>query len=349
MLPEPTRPSQPKVIDPPPNAADLILGAGAAGVGLARWAFGVATRTVTTVYPPAGRLASTAAARARADIDLVLRETIVRVVSVALTTVDLTRIVRENVDLDTVVRDLDVDAVVARVDLDPVIARVDIAAIARRVITDIDLPELVRESSGALASEAVSGVRAGALRGDDALNRVLGGRSSTRVDEPAGPMPAAVAIHRPAGVVTRLLGAALDVGTIALLTALLYLGVAGLRFMWWPEAFHWPHPPVQLSLPAVALVAVVYLTIGWATTGRSVGGSVLGYRVLSHRRRILRWPWAGVRAVLCTLLPIGIALAAFGPGRRSLQDLLLRTTVVYDWHHDGGARATAAPPPDPEP
>jgi hypothetical protein len=327
-----------------PTAVDLLLGAGATAVGLVRWTVRAATRTVTVVYPPAGRLASSAAERARADVDLLLREAIVRVLGVALATVDLTRIVREHVDLDAVVRELDLDAVVERVDLDPVLARIDIASVARRVVDEIDLPEIVRESSGVLASEAVGGVRGGALHGDDALARVLSRGPEPRRDDPTGRVPAAVADHRPAGVVTRLLGAALDAGTVVALTFLLYLGAAGLRFMWWPASFRWPHPPAQVSVAAVVVVAVLYLTIGWVTTGRSVGGSVLGFRVLSRRRELLGWPRAGARAAMYVLFPLGLALAAVGPTRRSLQDLLVRSTVVYDWHYDRGARAAAAQP-----
>ncbi len=298
------------------------------------------------MYPPAGRLASAATERARTDLDLVLREAIVRVLGVALATVDLTKIIREHVDLDVVARGLDVDAVVERMDLDPVLARIDVAALARRVVDEIDLPEIVRESSGALASEAVGGIRARALRGDDTLSRVLGGQSEARTDEPAARTPATVATHRPAGVVTRLLGAVLDAGTVALLTVLLYLGVAGLRFMWWPASFGWPHPPVLVSVAVVGPVAVLYLTTGWVMSGRSLGGSVLGNRVLSHRRELLGWPRAAARAALYLLFPLGLALAAVGPARRSLQDLLTRSTVVYDWHHDRGAHV-AAPPPEP--
>ena len=34
--------------------------------------------------------------------------------------------------------------------------------------------------------------------------------------------------------------------------------------------------------------------------------------------------------MLCALFPIGLVWCV-GPARRSLQDLLLRTVVIYDW------------------
>jgi RDD family len=298
-----------------PTAADLLLGIGATAFGLARWTFRAATRTVTTVYPPAGRLASVAAERARADLELVVRQAVVKVLGVALATIDLTKLIRENVDLDAVAQDLDVDAVVERL---------DVAAVARQVLDEIDLPEIVRESSGVLSSEVVGGVRVRAIRADAALTR--GG--TPQREEPAEQAER----RRPAGAVTRLLGAILDAGLVALLSSLLYLGVAGLRLMWWPASFSWPHPPVLVSVTVVVLVAVVYLTSGWVTTGRSLGGSLLGYRVLSLRREPLGWPRAAARAVLYVVFPIGLALAALTPARLSLQDMLLRSTVVYDWH-----------------
>lgn len=324
----------------PATATDVLLGVGAAGIGLARWSLRTATRTLNTVFPPAGRLASAAAERAQTDLDLVVRETLVRVLAVALATVDLTKLVRENVDLDAVVADVDVAAVVERIDVDRVLARIDVAGVARQVIEEIDLPEMVRESSGVLASEAVLALRVRAVRADAAIARVLGGGSVA--DETIGRVPAATKRHRPAGIVTRLLGAAVDAGMVALLALLLHVGIAGVRFLLWPASFRWLRPPTPVSVAVVVAVAVLYLAIGWATTGRSVGGSVLGYRVLSRHRSLLGWPRALARAALYVVFPVGLVLAAIGP-RSSLQDLLLRSTVVYDWHHDGGARAAAQP------
>jgi uncharacterized RDD family membrane protein YckC len=41
------------------------------------------------------------------------------------------------------------------------------------------------------------------------------------------------------------------------------------------------------------------------------------------------------RAVACTLLPIGLLWSAVNADKLSLQDLLLRTFVVYDWQPRG--------------
>ncbi|TCI97641.1 hypothetical protein [Aeromicrobium sp. IC_218] len=86
---------------------------------------------------------------------------------------DLTEVVARHVDLDAVVRGLDVDAVVARIDLDAVVARIDLAALAGDVIAAVDLPEIIRESSGSLAAETVRSVRMQGISADRAVDRVV--------------------------------------------------------------------------------------------------------------------------------------------------------------------------------
>jgi hypothetical protein len=98
--------------------------------------------------------------------------------------VDLDRIVAE-VDIDAVASRLDIDTVAARLDIDAVAARLDLAtlvtaalaqvdlvAIAEQVIDAVDLPEIIRESSGALTSDTVRGTRMRSAAADQALARV---------------------------------------------------------------------------------------------------------------------------------------------------------------------------------
>ncbi len=87
------------------------------------------------------------------------------------------------VDLTAIVDRLDIAAVVARVDPDPVVARVnfdaamshiDLIGIAQRVVDGIDLPGIIRESTGSLATEAVAGVRVQGQAADDAVGQLVG-------------------------------------------------------------------------------------------------------------------------------------------------------------------------------
>lgn len=145
--------------------------------------------------------------------------------------------------------------------------------------------------------------------------------------------------HRPAGVVSRVLAAAVDSVAVVAILAAGFLGVAGVRFVWSPQSFSWPTPPAAVTLQLMGVVAVIYLTVGWATIGRTYGGSLLGLRVLSSRRRVLGWSRAALRAVLCVVFPFGLVWAVVSRRRQSVQDIVVRSVVVYDWNRDGGRRA----------
>jgi len=144
-----------------------------------------------------------------------------------------------------------------------------------------------------------------------------------------------------AGIVTRLLAAAVDTGVVAVATVFVYLGTAAVRFAFMPLAFTWPRPGPTMSVVGAALIATAYLAASWATTGRTYGGGLLGLRVLSAGRGLIGWPRAMVRAIAYVVFPAGLLWVAVSPTRRSLQDLLLRSVVVYDWHRDRGTRAMA--------
>jgi hypothetical protein len=86
--------------------------------------------------------------------------------------VDLDRAVGR-VDLDAVVARVDLDRAVDRVDVDRVIARTDVAGLARYVVQEIDLPGLLRASTGSVTSEMVRGVRDQGADADRAVERVV--------------------------------------------------------------------------------------------------------------------------------------------------------------------------------
>ena len=67
--------------------------------------------------------------------------------------------VTARLDLDAIAAGLDVDAVAARLDIDRVMARVDLIGLAEFVVDGIDLPRIIRESTGSVASEGLREVR----------------------------------------------------------------------------------------------------------------------------------------------------------------------------------------------
>ena len=81
--------------------------------------------------------------------------------------------VLDRVDLNEVAKRLDVDAVVARADLDAAIERVDLIGIVEEILDVIDLPGIIRDSTGSMASETVRGVRMTGISADDALSRAV--------------------------------------------------------------------------------------------------------------------------------------------------------------------------------
>jgi uncharacterized RDD family membrane protein YckC len=153
----------------------------------------------------------------------------------------------------------------------------------------------------------------------------------------------AVPVDDVAGIVTRAVAAVIDLLVVMAMLGGLLLVVAGLRFAWSPVSFHWPAPSWAQSLAIGALFAAAYLTVAWSTSGRTVGAGILGLRVLSARGTRLGWSRATVRAVFCVVFPIGLLWAAPSRHRRSVQDAVLRTVVVYDWSDDAGMHRPTSP------
>ena len=57
--------------------------------------------------------------------------------------------------------------------LTTVLDHIDLAGIANQVIDQIDLPAIIRESSGAMTSEAVLGIRIRGIEADERVNRMV--------------------------------------------------------------------------------------------------------------------------------------------------------------------------------
>jgi uncharacterized RDD family membrane protein YckC len=153
----------------------------------------------------------------------------------------------------------------------------------------------------------------------------------------AAPLPAPVppsgrapASGRTAGFVTRAAANAVDVGLVSLLVALGYAGVAGFRFLLAPRSFRLMAPEFGWVVLAIGIVLAVYWTAMWAEAGRSHGDQLMGLRVVGHHGARLHVLHAAARAVLCVVFLPGLFWALFSRRNRSVQDVVLRTAVVYD-------------------
>ncbi len=77
------------------------------------------------------------------------------------------------VDLNAAVDGVDIDAIAGKLDIDAVIGRVDIVAMVEEVIAAIDLPAIIRDSTGSMASETVRSARMTGISVDEAISRSL--------------------------------------------------------------------------------------------------------------------------------------------------------------------------------
>jgi uncharacterized RDD family membrane protein YckC len=135
-----------------------------------------------------------------------------------------------------------------------------------------------------------------------------------------------------AGFVSRLVAAVIDAVVIVALWFGILVTVAVAKFLWRPvRGVRLDHLPILGSVTALVLLAIVVLTVGWATTGRTIGKRMAGLRLITNGGGTPPWPVAFVRAVLYVVWPVGLVWALFSTKNRSLQDIVVRTAVVYDW------------------
>ena len=135
-------------------------------------------------------VASTVALRVDQVVSGTVNETLDRVVPPVLAAVldrlDLTRLVIERVDLTRVVQatldqmDLtqlvlervDVDRIVDKADLERIIDRLPLVDLANYIVDEVDLPQIIRESTGGIATDAMNAVRIQSIGVDQMMTRI---------------------------------------------------------------------------------------------------------------------------------------------------------------------------------
>ncbi|MGY1742980.1 MULTISPECIES: RDD family protein [unclassified Blastococcus] len=154
------------------------------------------------------------------------------------------------------------------------------------------------------------------------------GGAPSGAGEPAGAR--APVRGRRAGVVTRCLANVVDAAVVLLLLAACYAAVAAARFVFAPSTFRFPSPSLALLVAAFHGALALYFAVTWSVAGRTHGDRLLGLRVVDDSGRRLRAGRAGVRAVLCAVFLAGVLWVLVSRENRSVQDLLVRTSVVYE-------------------
>jgi hypothetical protein len=114
----------------------------------------------------------------KVDIDAIIRQVdidaIARQVDIdaIVAQVDIDAIAKR-IEIDAIVERVDIDAIVSRIDIDAIVERLDLVALAEEVVNGIDLPEIIRESSGSMASDVVRDARMQTIDADVAIARVI--------------------------------------------------------------------------------------------------------------------------------------------------------------------------------
>jgi hypothetical protein len=186
-----TRPTTPR----PSNPLDTLRGVLSSSVGMA-------TYSVTTMT---SLIEQTVTSAVEISINAALDRLVPAIADAVLERIDLNRIVLDQVDLNLIVNraldtlDLtqlvidrvDVNAIVAEADIEAVIDRVPIIPLANYVIDEIDLPAIIRSSTGGIAGDAMKTVRVQSAGADQLVSRVADRvvfrRRKRKVDAPGEP------------------------------------------------------------------------------------------------------------------------------------------------------------------
>ncbi|MGW5861477.1 RDD family protein [Streptomyces sp. NPDC055239] len=135
----------------------------------------------------------------------------------------------------------------------------------------------------------------------------------------------------PAGIVSRGIAAVLDALILAVIgfTVQVSAGIARLLVVGPP--FRFPQLPAWLSGTLAWTLAVLYLGGSWAVIGGTAGDRLMGLRVTDRAGRLLGLPRSLVRAALSVTFPLGMIWIPLSRRRASVQDLVVVSTVRYDW------------------
>lgn len=163
---------------------------------------GLAAYTATTVV---SRVEQTITSAVESSVNAALDRLVPAISDAIIERLDLTGIVLERVDLEAIViraldsLDLtqlvidrvDIDELVAQADIDAIVDRIPVIPLANYVIEEIDLPQIIRESTGGIATDAVNTIRVQGVGADQLVSRIVDRmllrRRKRKVDVPGDP------------------------------------------------------------------------------------------------------------------------------------------------------------------
>ena len=146
-----------------------------------------------------------------------------------------------------------------------------------------------------------------------------------------------------AGFVIRTIAAVIDVVFIGVVVVGIWIGLWLFLLIF--------NPLEDYGLPRVGYFVVggyvlmwLYWTWVWATNGRSLGQYLMGLRVVNRDGDRPDWGLATIRAAFCVVFQFGLLWAIVSRRNRSVQDVVLRTSVIHDW--SSGSSSTRVLPLD---
>lgn len=146
----------------------------------------------------------------------------------------------------------------------------------------------------------------------------------------ATPSGAALQRHS-AGLVTRLVADVLDGAVLLSAAGLVLLFAAVIAFLARPDRFSVPPLPPWVVPLVLGALTFVYFGYGWSGPARTLGKLLVGLRVVDRAGNPLSPQHALVRVLAYVVFPAGLLWCLVSRRNASVQDLLLRTAVVYDW------------------
>ena len=125
---------------------------------------GLSQIAASTAFAVSGLLPSTLGAAAERVVNAALDAVVPPVVDAIISRINLTEVVLDNVDIDHLV---------AAASMEPIIDRLPLVDLANYIIDEIDLSKIIRQSSGGIATDAVSSARVQAVEVDTMLTSIV--------------------------------------------------------------------------------------------------------------------------------------------------------------------------------
>lgn len=132
------------------------------------------------------------------------------------------------------------------------------------------------------------------------------------------------------GFTSRFISVLFDMGLVA-------VGIIGVYWLWqglrYVLSFLYDVPNIE-GVPLLFLgylLMWLYWAWAWAIGGKSLGNQLMGLRVQRIGGEPLGVRKAAVRSLFSVFFPIGLGWVLISKKNRSVQDIVLRTEVVFDW------------------